>query len=148
MPSERYKEIKRRRHRRKKLGQFSRRLGKATNSEKQEISRKIRLLSPGAETILENWKLEESVSTDLGNAYVQEHTDFIASIRAGKPLNELKQITESSLTAVLGREAAYTGQSITWDQILNAKQSLMPAKLEWGPMPTPPVAMPGQTTLE
>jgi myo-inositol 2-dehydrogenase/D-chiro-inositol 1-dehydrogenase len=94
------------------------------------------------------WKLEESVSTDLGNAYVQEHTDFIASIRAGKPLNELKQVTESSLTAVLGREAAYTGQSITWDQILNAKQSLMPAKLEWGPMPTPPVPMPGQTTLE
>jgi myo-inositol 2-dehydrogenase / D-chiro-inositol 1-dehydrogenase len=94
------------------------------------------------------WKLEESVSTDLGNAYVQEHTDFIASIRAGKPLNELKQVTESSLTAVLGREAAYTGQAVTWDQILNAKQSLMPAKLEWGPMSTPPVPMPGQTTLE
>ena len=94
------------------------------------------------------WKLEESVSTDLGNAYVQEHADFIASIRAGKPLNELKQVTESSLTAVLGREAAYTGQSVTWDQILNAKQSLMPAKLEWGPMTVPPVPMPGQTTLE
>jgi myo-inositol 2-dehydrogenase/D-chiro-inositol 1-dehydrogenase len=94
------------------------------------------------------WKLEESVSTDLGNAYVQEHTDFINSIRAGKPLNELKQVTESSLTAVLGREAAYTGQSITWDQILNAKQSLMPPSLNWGPMTTPPVAMPGQTTLE
>ena len=94
------------------------------------------------------WKLEESVSTDLGNAYVQEHTDFIASIRAGKPLNELKQVTESSLTAVLGREAAYTGKSVSWDEILNAKQSLMPPKLEWGPMPMPPVAMPGQTTLE
>jgi myo-inositol 2-dehydrogenase/D-chiro-inositol 1-dehydrogenase len=94
------------------------------------------------------WKLEESVSTDLGNAYVQEHGDFIASIRAGKPLNELKQVTESSLTAVLGREAAYTGKSITWDEILNAKQSLMPQKLEWGPMPMPPVPMPGQTTLE
>jgi predicted dehydrogenase len=94
------------------------------------------------------WKLEESVSTDLGNAYVQEHTDFINSIRAGKPLNELKQVTESSLTAVLGREAAYTGQAITWDQILNAKQSLMPKTLEWGPMTTPPVPMPGQTTLE
>ena len=94
------------------------------------------------------WKLEDSVSTDLGNAYVQEHADFIASIRAGKPLNELKQVTESSLTAVMGREAAYTGKSITWDQIVNAKQSLMPTKLEWGPMTTPPVPMPGQTTLE
>jgi myo-inositol 2-dehydrogenase / D-chiro-inositol 1-dehydrogenase len=94
------------------------------------------------------WKLEETISTDLGNAYVQEHTDFIASIRAGKPLNELKQVTESSLTAVLGREAAYTGKAVTWDEIVNAKQSLMPPKLEWGTMPVPPVAMPGQTTLE
>src|SRR4029450_4997439 len=96
----------------------------------------------------EAWSAERSVATHLGSAYVQEHTDFIASIRAGKPLNELKQVTESSLTAVLGREAAYTGQAVTWDQILNAKQSLMPAKLEWGPMSTPPVPMPGQTTLE
>jgi myo-inositol 2-dehydrogenase / D-chiro-inositol 1-dehydrogenase len=94
------------------------------------------------------WKLEETISTDLGNAYVQEHTDFITSIRAGKPLNELKLVTESSLTAVLGREAAYTGKSLTWDEILNAKQSLMPAKLDWGPMLVPPVPMPGQTTLE
>jgi myo-inositol 2-dehydrogenase / D-chiro-inositol 1-dehydrogenase len=94
------------------------------------------------------WKLEDTVSTDLGNAYVQEHTDFINSIRAGKPLNELKQVTESSLTAILGREAAYTGKTVTYDEVLNAKQSLMPAKLEFGPMPVPPVPMPGQTTLE
>lgn len=94
------------------------------------------------------WKLEDTVSVDLGNAYVQEHTDFITSIRAGKPLNELKQVTETSLAAVLGREAAYTGKTVTWDDMLNAKQSLMPPKLEWGPMTMPPVAMPGQTTLE
>src|SRR5262249_12978750 len=41
--------------------------------------------------------------------YVQEHTDLIASIRAGKPSNELKNVAESTQTAILGRMAAYTG---------------------------------------
>ncbi|MPZ20613.1 MAG: gfo/Idh/MocA family oxidoreductase [Luteitalea sp.] len=94
------------------------------------------------------WKLEDSVSTDLGNAYVQEHADFINSIRAGKPLNELQQVTESSVAAILGREAAYTGQALTWTELMASTQSLMPASLEWGSMPVPSVPMPGQTELQ
>ncbi len=47
--------------------------------------------------------------------YVQEHTDLIASIRAGKPLNELKQVAESTLTAIIGRMSAYTGKTLTWE---------------------------------
>ena len=70
--------------------------------------------------------------------------DLIESLRAGKPLNELKQIAESSLAGILGREAAYQGGAVTWEQAL-AMPSLLPAKLEWGPMPTPPVPMPGVT---
>jgi hypothetical protein len=41
--------------------------------------------------------------------------------------------------------SAYTGKSITWDQALNSQENLMPDKLEWGPLPTPPVAIPGKT---
>lgn len=82
------------------------------------------------------------------NPYVQEHTDLIASIRAGKPLNEGRRIAESTLTAIMGRMSAYTGQEVTWDQAMNSKLSLMPAKLEMGPMPVPPVAVPGKTPLE
>jgi hydroxypyruvate isomerase len=52
--------------------------------------------------------------------YVQEHTNLIASIRAGNPINELKQVAESTLTAIMGREAAYTGQELTWDEMLEA----------------------------
>jgi myo-inositol 2-dehydrogenase / D-chiro-inositol 1-dehydrogenase len=89
------------------------------------------------------WKYEEKEPNDM---YVQEHTDLIASIRAGKPLNELKQVAESSLTAIMGRMTAYSGKTITWDQALNSPESLMPATLTWGPMPTPAVAMPGQNT--
>jgi len=79
--------------------------------------------------------------------YVQEHTDFIASLRAGKPLNELKNVTESTLTAIMGRMSAYTGQPVTWDQALNSTEALMPPSLTFGPMEVPPVPMPGRTKL-
>src|SRR4051794_13337600 len=47
------------------------------------------------------------------NPYVQEHTDLIESIRSGKPNNELKNVAESTLTAIMGRMSAYTGQAVT-----------------------------------
>jgi myo-inositol 2-dehydrogenase / D-chiro-inositol 1-dehydrogenase len=79
--------------------------------------------------------------------YVQEHTDLVASIRAGRPLNELRQVAESTLTAIMGREAAYTGQEVTWDEMLNADQDLLPRQIAFGPLGVPAVAMPGQTKL-
>jgi predicted dehydrogenase len=85
------------------------------------------------------WKWKGEYTTP----YQQEHTDLIASIRAGTPLNELKQVADSTLTAVSGRQAAYTGKVITFESIANGTDSLMPAKLEFGPIPTPPVAVPG-----
>jgi predicted dehydrogenase len=75
--------------------------------------------------------------------YRQEHTDLIASIRAGQPLNELKDVAESTLTAIMGRMSAYTGQRITWDDALNSEESLVPTRLAFGPMPVPAVAKPG-----
>ena len=57
--SERAKEIKRRRHRRKKLKHLSGRLKKATVSEKVVIATKLRNLTPGAEVIIDTWKLRE-----------------------------------------------------------------------------------------
>lgn len=87
------------------------------------------------------WKYEGPTPSP----YVQEHTDLIASIRAGKPLNEAQQIAESSLTAIMGRMSAYTGQEITWEQAMNSKENLMVEKLELGPLPVAPVAVPGKT---
>jgi hypothetical protein len=55
--SERHKEIKRRRHRRKKLSVFARKLKKATFSEKGNIAEKIRNLTPGCNKVIENWQL-------------------------------------------------------------------------------------------
>jgi myo-inositol 2-dehydrogenase/D-chiro-inositol 1-dehydrogenase len=81
-------------------------------------------------------------------AYVQEHTDFIESIRAGKPYNELKNVTESTMTGILGRMAAYTGKDVTWEQAMESKEDLMPPRIDWDvSLSVPPVAMPGQTEL-
>ncbi len=81
------------------------------------------------------------------NPYVQEHTDLIASIRKGQPLNEGRQVAESTLTAIMGREAAYTGQAITWDEIMNAELDITPKSFAFGPLPVSPVAVPGVTKL-
>jgi myo-inositol 2-dehydrogenase / D-chiro-inositol 1-dehydrogenase len=74
-----------------------------------------------------------------------EHDELFASIRAGKPINDGQRMINSTLMAIMGRMAAYSGQVITWDQAMNSKEDLMPEKLEWGPIATPPVAMPGRT---
>ena len=81
------------------------------------------------------------------NPYEQEHIDLVESIRAGKPLNELKTVAESTLTAIMGRMSAYTGQTVTWDQALNSKLDLMPTELSLDkfPFPCPAVAIPGET---
>jgi len=83
------------------------------------------------------------------NPYVQEHADLIASIRAGKPLNETRQVAESTLTAIMGRMSAYTGKEVTWEQALNSKLNLVERcmNLKLGPMEVDPVAIPGKTPL-
>ncbi len=82
------------------------------------------------------------------NPYAQEHADLIASIRNGAPLNEAHEVAESNLTAIMGREAAYTGKDITWDEILNAKLDMAPKMRAFGDVPEIPVAVPGVTKLE
>ncbi len=80
------------------------------------------------------------------NPYVQEHTDLIASLRSGKPLNELKQVAESTLTAIMGRMSAYTGRAITWDMALNSKENTYPEGLTLDmSLPEPEIPMPGTT---
>ena len=83
------------------------------------------------------------------NPYVQEHADLIASIRAGKPLNEAKRVAESTLTAILGRMSAYTGRQINWDwAVKSSKLDLTPPKYDLkAAFPVEPVAVPGVTQL-
>jgi predicted dehydrogenase len=82
------------------------------------------------------------------NPYVQEHADLIASIKAGTPVNEGKQVAESTLTAIMGRMSAYTGRSLSWEWAMNSSTlDLAPPHFDWKPLPPLEVAVPGKTQL-
>ncbi|MGB7160661.1 MAG: Gfo/Idh/MocA family oxidoreductase [Tepidisphaeraceae bacterium] len=84
----------------------------------------------------------------LGDAYVREHADLAQSIVDGKPMNEGKQIAETTLTGIMGRMSAYTGKLVTWEQAMSSTLDLWPKNtLAFGPMEVPPVAIPGKDPL-
>ncbi|MBN1844455.1 MAG: hypothetical protein JW810_02150, partial [Sedimentisphaerales bacterium] len=82
------------------------------------------------------------------NPYVEEHKDLIASVRAGTPINEGKNVAEGTLAAIMGRMSAYTGRELSWDWVMKAsKLDLTPPKYEFFDFPAEPVAVPGETPL-
>jgi predicted dehydrogenase len=81
------------------------------------------------------------------NMYQVELNELFAAIRSGKTINDGAFMARSTLMAILGRMATYTGKRVTWDQALNSKEDLMP-KLDMGSsLPMPPVAIPGKTKV-
>ncbi|MBA4187695.1 MAG: oxidoreductase [Planctomycetaceae bacterium] len=71
----------------------------------------------------------EQAGEDDINAYVQEHIDLLNSIRASKPLNELQNVTDSTFTAILGRNASYACRTLKWEDALKANEDTMPKGL-------------------
>ncbi len=63
------------------------------------------------------------------NPYVQEHVDLINAIVNGTELNETKNVTDSTLTAIMGREAAFSGAGVEWDAVLNSTFMYGPEQL-------------------
>ena len=95
----------------------------------------------------DQWRYKKS-DKDI-SPYVQEHVDLINAIQKDTELNEAKQVTDSTLTAIMGREAAYSGAGVEWDQILNSKFTYGPdllykdcARMEWGAFRTLQPPMP------
>jgi predicted dehydrogenase len=82
---------------------------------------------------------------DDSDMYQNEHNELITSIRSGKPINNGDYMTKSTMMAIMGRMATYTGQLITWEMAWNSKENLAPAKYEFGPLTVAPVARPGVT---
>ncbi len=82
------------------------------------------------------------------NMYQQEHDELFASIRANAPMNDGEWMTRSNLLAMAGRMAAYTGQTISYEQALSSMDVLFPEKLSWNTKYDIPVAIPGITTFK
>ncbi|MBV8819422.1 MAG: Gfo/Idh/MocA family oxidoreductase [Acidobacteriaceae bacterium] len=74
---------------------------------------------------------------DLGSGekttpYVAEHTALAASIRGDGPyVNHGMAVAESTMTCIMGRESAYSGLKITWDQIMNSQLDLFPKAFDY-----------------
>ncbi|MCH9657014.1 MAG: Gfo/Idh/MocA family oxidoreductase [Planctomycetes bacterium] len=77
--------------------------------------------------------------------YVQEHAALFQSIRTDTPICNGEYAANSSLMAIMGRMASFTGKSITWEQARNSKEDLTPAEYTFGPLNVAPVALPGKT---
>ncbi len=80
--------------------------------------------------------------------YQTEHDEMFAAIRRGQPINNGEYMAKSTLLAIMGRMATYTGQLITWDQAMNSTEDLTPKSYAWDAEPPPsPIAIPGLTKL-
>jgi predicted dehydrogenase len=97
------------------------------------------------------YKEDRSKKDDM---YQNEHNELFAAIRSGNPINNGDYMSYSTLLAIMGRMATYTGRIITWEQALNSKEVLSPPMKEgfdgaykFGPMNVPAVAMPGKTDV-
>ena len=76
-------------------------------------------------------------SDDEPNPYQVEHDKLFKSIREGNVISDAENGAKSTLSAIMGRMATYTGKKITWDEIMNSKESLVPDNLSWNS--TPPI---------
>ena len=59
-----------------------------------------------------------------------EHVNWVNHIRNKQPVNQAEETAISTLTAIMGRMSAYTGQDMTWDQMLTSDLNLLPSNLE------------------
>jgi predicted dehydrogenase len=79
--------------------------------------------------------------------YDVEHKEMYEAIRAGKTINNGVYMTYSTMMAIMGRMACYTGQQVTWEEAMASVEDLTPPAYEFGPAPKVEVAVPGVTPL-
>ncbi len=83
---------------------------------------------------------------EQNDMYQTEHDELFAAIRKGTPINDGNYMAQSTMLAIMGRMAAYTGQKITWEQAMNSKEKLGPEQYTWDVQyPVSSVPKPGIT---
>lgn len=85
------------------------------------------------------WKHQPEGPDDM---YQNEHDALFRAIRNGDTIVD-EYMCDSTLMALMGRESAYTGRTVTRDEILHSDVRLGPENPAWGPSPVPPVPSPG-----
>ncbi len=106
-------------------------------------------INPGSlEIRTHDGQVIEKMTAKDAYPYVGEHTDLIEAIRGGRHINESRQIAESTLMAIMGRESAYSGKKVDWDWALNqSQQKLGPDDPQFGSAPQMDTPIPGAYKL-
>ena len=82
-----------------------------------------------------NSPVDEAGEPTMNSPYVQEHIDLVTAIRTGNQIVEAEETAKSVLTAIMGRESAYTGKKVTWEEMMGSDQVLGPkGELALGPV--------------
>jgi myo-inositol 2-dehydrogenase/D-chiro-inositol 1-dehydrogenase len=58
--------------------------------------------------------------------YIQEHIHLVHAIRTGQYINQAEDLALSTLTAIMGRESAYTGKEVKWSDLMKSEMRLGP----------------------
>lgn len=72
------------------------------------------------------------------NGHAQEQLDLVAALQAGEIYNEGEYGAHSTLCAILGREACYSGKVVKWDELLAKGKDLCPGIDSYTMDSTPP----------
>lgn len=116
------------------------------------------IFAAGGTGVINGWANRQEFLDPAGNRlwaydgprkdmYQNEHDHLFKCIREGKPHNDGAIYVRSSMLAIMGRMAAYTGQAVTWEQAWASTESLVPTPLAFGPYAMTPVPIPGRTPL-
>ena len=129
---------------------FSRQQPNCENSYKAEVfgSEGIgRALASGIEYSINGsnpWEYDGPIN----DMYQTQHDELFESIRNGRPVNDGELMANSTMLAIMGRMAAYTGRRVTWEDAMNSTKKLGPDHPDWDNIPDATaleVAMPGVT---
>ena len=116
-------------------------------------------LSAGNHGILTDWKgnvLYDHDRKNQPNPYQQEHDELWAALVKGEyKFADAENAAKSTMTAIMGRYATYSGKVMTWEDSLNGKVDLFPDTLAWDAQPKLlpnadgyyPHAIPGKTKV-
>ena len=80
------------------------------------------------------WKYDYDANPVVGG-HDQEHVHLVESIRLNQKVNQAEDIANSTLVSILGREAAYTGKEISWEEIMASDLRYGPTEYALGPLP-------------
>jgi myo-inositol 2-dehydrogenase/D-chiro-inositol 1-dehydrogenase len=87
--------------------------------------------------VLYKWESPQDANDEpvQNDPYVQEHIDLVAAIREGRQIVEAEETAITNLTAIMGRESAYTGREITWEEMMGSDLKLGPmGEIKLGPV--------------